>query len=139
MRFSVPQFIEIEDKIIGPLTFKQFVYVSGGGGLCFIIYNFIPSFIIAMFFIVPIALFSLALAFYKVNGKAFIIIVEAALRYVFKEKLYLWKKEDRATRENIAVIKVKDASYVPKLSESKLKDLSWSLDVLDVTRGPREE
>jgi hypothetical protein len=44
MRFEVPQFIEIEAKIVGPLTWKQFVYVAGGVGLLVILYlttNFI--------------------------------------------------------------------------------------------------
>ena len=30
MQYQVPQFIEVEDKIFGPLTFKQLVYVVGG-------------------------------------------------------------------------------------------------------------
>ena len=42
MRFQVPQFIDIEDKIFGPLTFKQFVYLAGGGGLAFLIYKSVP-------------------------------------------------------------------------------------------------
>ena len=42
MRFQVPQFIEVEDKIFGPLTLKQFIYVFGGGGLCFVFYTFLP-------------------------------------------------------------------------------------------------
>ncbi|TSC61742.1 MAG: SsrA-binding protein, partial [Parcubacteria group bacterium Athens0416_74] len=32
MQFQVPQFIEVEDKIVGPLTFKQFVFIAGGLG-----------------------------------------------------------------------------------------------------------
>ena len=41
MRFQVPQFIEIESKIFGPLTFKQFIYLAGGGGRNFPnLYNF---------------------------------------------------------------------------------------------------
>ena len=27
MQYQVPQFIEVEDKIFGPLTFKQFLYI----------------------------------------------------------------------------------------------------------------
>jgi hypothetical protein len=29
MQFRVPQFIDIEDKLFGPLTFKQFIYLAG--------------------------------------------------------------------------------------------------------------
>ena len=31
MQFQVPQFIETEDKIVGPFTLRQFIYVAGAG------------------------------------------------------------------------------------------------------------
>ena len=40
MQFQVPQFIEIEDKIFGPLTAKQFFYILGGGAIIFLLYVF---------------------------------------------------------------------------------------------------
>ena len=42
MQFQVPQFIEVEDKIFGPLTFKQFVYVAGGAGLAYLVWRVSP-------------------------------------------------------------------------------------------------
>jgi hypothetical protein len=52
-QFHVPQFIEVEDKIFGPLTLKQFLYVIGGAGIVFIMYaflrNFLPFFLILLF------------------------------------------------------------------------------------------
>jgi hypothetical protein len=44
MRFQVPQFTDVEDKIVGPLTLKQFVYLAGAGGGCIILYSFLPAF-----------------------------------------------------------------------------------------------
>jgi hypothetical protein len=41
MRYQVPQFIDVEDKVIGPLTIKQFIYLAGGAGMCFVIFHFI--------------------------------------------------------------------------------------------------
>ncbi len=70
MRFQVPQFIEIEDKIFGPLTFKQFIYLLGGGGAVFILYVFLPIYLM-VFLAIPVALFALALAFYQVLCPAF--------------------------------------------------------------------
>jgi hypothetical protein len=127
MRFQVPQFIEVEDKIFGPLTIKQFLYLAGGGGAIFIIYRFVPFFI-ALLLIVPVASLALALAFYKVNNKPFIFVLEAAFHYLLAQKLYIWKKIPKQ-----AVHKEQDMShdslFVPKLSDSKLKDMTWSLDV----------
>jgi len=130
MKFQVPQFIEIEDKIFGPLTLKQFIYLAGGGGISFVIYSIIPYLVVALFFIIPVMLFSVALAFYKINGKPFIFILESAVKYTWSTKLYLWQKKEKiitkkenAPNENPSLLKV------PRLSESKLKDLTWSLDI----------
>ena len=71
MRFQVPQFIEIESKIFGPLTFKQFIYLAGGAGIIFLIYITLPFFI-AVMLIVPVGAFAIALSFYKVNNRPFI-------------------------------------------------------------------
>ncbi len=131
MRFQVPQFIEVEDKIIGQLTIKQFLYIAGSLGLSFLIYRLIGSFILASIFIIPLIGFGLALAFYKVNNKPFIFVVESAFKYFFAEKLYLWHKKDRpiAQKEEDAVVTDMIRLAVPKLSDSKLKDLTWSLDI----------
>lgn len=129
MRFQVPQFIEVEDKIFGPLTFKQFIYIAGGAGMCAILFILLPKFL-AIIISLPIALFAAALAFYKVNDKPFIAVVEAFVKYTLTNKLYIWKKTDnpRPTTDNAGVKPIQQV-YVPKLSESKLKELTWSLDI----------
>ncbi len=132
MRFQVPQFIEVEDKIFGPLTIKQFIYLVGGAGLSFIAYTLIGNIFISVIFILPIMGLSLALAFYKVNNKPLINVIEAAFNYFVSNKLYIWKKIDKPienkARENPAG-DLTSNFYIPKLSDSKLKDLTWSLDI----------
>ena len=130
MRYQVPQFIEVEDKIIGPLTIKQFIYLVGGFGMAFIIYTYLPIYIAVIPMALVVAL-GLALAFYKINNKPFIDFLEAAFLYYTKQNLYIWKKEEKVAKkqagaeENPKVAEV----YVPRLSNSKLKELSWSLDI----------
>lgn len=134
MRFQVPQFIEVEDKIFGPLTLKQFIYLAGGAGLSFIIYRVAGSIFISALPIIAILSFSAALAFYKINNKPFIFVVEAAFKYYFGSKLYIWKKKDN---EKVAgkvpagddEVRKYASLMVPKISDSKLKDLTWSLDI----------
>lgn len=129
MRFQVPQFIEVEDKIFGPLTIKQFIYLVGGAGLSFIAYTLVGNFFISLVFIVPIAVFTAALAFYKVNNKPFINVVEAAFTYFIGSKLYIWKKVNKPIEQRAEAAASAPDFYVPKLSDSKLKDLTWSLDI----------
>ncbi len=130
MQFQVPQFIEVEDKIFGPLTFKQFIYMGGGLGTAYILWRLLPSYLAA-----PLALgtigFAAALAFFQVNGRPFISGVESAFYYYLRGKLYLWNNARKSTNATImkTVSPQASAAYVPKLSESRLHDLAWSLDI----------
>lgn len=128
MRYQVPQFIEIEDKIIGPLTVRQFVYLVGGAGMCFLFYNFLPIYIAILLMAGAVAL-SLALAFKKINNKPFIDFLESAFVFYTKQNLYIWKKEDKKPETKKVEPGETPQIYVPRLSDSKLKELSWSLDI----------
>jgi hypothetical protein len=127
MRFQVPQFIEVEDKIFGPLTIKQFIYIAGGIGLSVIFYLFVSPFIFALIFIIPVMSFALMLAFYKVNNKPFVVVLEAAFKYLMNPKLYLWRHQNKVIEPALGDSETA-AAFIPKMSESKLKDLTWSLD-----------
>ena len=129
MRYQVPQFIEVEDKIFGPLTFRQFIYLAGGAGLAYLFFRFLPLYI-AVFPILASLALAIALAFYKVNNRPFILMLESAFNYMMSHKLYIWKKEDKKIEEKGAAA-ANSPIYVPKLSDSKLKDLTWSLDIND--------
>jgi len=133
MRFQVPQFIEVEDKIFGPLTLKQFIFMAGGAGLSFVVYAFLNNVLLASVPIIIIMAISSALAFYRVNNRPFINVVESAFKYWVGTKLYIWKKEEKP-RPKDTTTAIRDAKnyagiMVPKISDSKLKDLSWSLDI----------
>lgn len=129
MKFQVPQFIEIEDKIIGPLTLKQGMYLGGGIFGSYLCIRFLGLYL-GFLFALPIMVLALALAFYKINNKPFILILEAAFKFYVGDKLYIWKKEEKTITKAIKANKERASPiYVPKLSESKLKDLAWSLDI----------
>lgn len=130
MRFQVPQFIEVEDKIFGPFTLRQFIYLAGGAGLCFIWYRFVPTIFVSALLIIPTAGFALALAFYQVNGRPFLETVEAFFNYAIGSRLYIWKKNENLPLKNPNTQNQDDASaYIPRLTNSKLKELTWHLDV----------
>lgn len=133
MQFQVPQFIEVEDKIFGPLTFKQFVYVGGGLGLSYILFRVLPI-LLALPLIAGILGLAIALAFLKYNGRPFILAVESGFFFMLHPKLYLWNNERKPisnkAKEKAAALALKAPEiYVPKLSESRLHELAWSLDI----------
>ena len=142
MEYQVPQFIEVEDKIIGPLTLKQFIYLAGAAGLVVVFFAYLP-FIVAVLLSLPAAGLGAALAFYKVNGKTFIEILEAGFNYYTGKKLLLWKyteptaKEtsDAASAAAAAEAAARPVRGAPRLTRGKLSELAWSLDVKSSSGG----
>lgn len=131
MQFQVPQFIEVEDKIFGPLTFRQFIYIGGGLGLSYILFRILP-FLIAFPFIAGVLGLAIALSFARPNGRPFIIAMENAFFFILHPRLYLWNNERKAhTKQSDAhIATARDGEvYIPKLSESRLHELAWSLDI----------
>ena len=136
MDYQVPQFIEVEDKLVGPLTLKQFLYVAGSAGLCIIFFSYL-SFFFAFILSIPVAGLGLALAFYKVNSKPLIDVLEAGFNYYTSKRLMLWKytaptKEENSASAVAAAAKESAARPVrgaPRLTRGKLSELAWSLDV----------
>ena len=101
MQFKVPQFIDIEDKIFGPLTWKQFAYTLGGAGIVYLIFKVIPSTIVAGIVSIPIGGFFLALAFVKYNNKNFIDILQDGLSFILGNRVYTWQKSDEQSRDEL--------------------------------------
>jgi len=115
------------------MTLKQFIFMAGGGGLSFLIYVFVNNLIFSIIPIAVVMCISGALAFYKVNNRPFINVVESAFKFYLGNKLYIWKKEPRQQAHDTATA-IDDAKkytsiLVPKVADSKLKDLAWSLDI----------
>ncbi len=142
-RFEVPQFIDVQDKIFGPFTMSQFLFILGGGGLGYIAYRSIPTIIKY-----PIALicigFGVALAFYKVNGRPFINILQSFFNYTLRPKLYLWRQRIATTAKvppkEISLKKAKKDVIVTAptiVSPKHLRDLAWNLDILEQKRNQK--
>lgn len=128
MKYQVPQFLEVEDKIFGPFTLKQFLYAGAGIALGFVLWSTFPRFL-AILVGVPIVALFFGLAFWKINDRPLVVAIENMFKYLFAPKLYLWKKREKQPEKQAAEIINYAKLNVPKLSNSKLKDLSWGLDI----------
>ncbi len=136
MEYQVPQFIEVESKIVGPLTLRQFIYITGGAGLCLVLFKFLPFFLAALLSL-PVAGLAGALSFYKINNKPFISIVEAAAKFYTSSRLFLWRKEQHnVSTKNTLPVPVAPHEQSPHLTRGKLHELAWSLDIKN-TNGKR--
>ena len=90
-QFEVPQFIETESKIVGPLTIKQFGFIAAPALVCFFLY-----FTLALWAWIPVAAILMgagaAFAFIKMNGRPLYMITLYAVEFFWAPKLFLWKR-----------------------------------------------
>jgi len=113
MRYQVPQFIDIEDKVVGPFTLKQFLmYV-------FTVLMLVPVFLLSdlsLFITIALPAVGVAVVFahVKINGKSFATILVSGFRFYTRSQLYLWQRSG-----NNSPIKIRDERW-EELSESRL-------------------
>lgn len=123
MQFEVPQFIEIEDKIFGPFTWRQFLYLGGGAGMAVVLFLTTPLFVFILVGL-PLGLFAAALAFYPINNRPFSYFIEAMYNYFRRHRLYLWKQEKNIVyKQSFAPSVTMDAPIVPRSGAPK-KDIT---------------
>lgn len=141
MRFQVPQFIEVEDRIFGPLTITQFIYLAGGFGFLLAMWLMLPLWA-ALLLGGPVAGLGAALAFIKINTRPLVTVLEHAFEFYTKEKLYIWDKRRKSPEElaKEAETRTEDpAQFVATATSNKIKDLSWSLDIKESLYTKREQ
>lgn len=137
MQYAVPQFIEVEDKVIGPLTVRQFLYIVVGGILLLITWSLadLGLFILVAFIITIIVV---AFAFVKINGRPFHVFLVSFIHFYTNPRLRVWfrepalekiktsSKEKKVTRQ-----KEMEALVLPqgrRLVKSKLQEVTNTLD-----------
>ncbi len=91
MMTSVPQFIDVEDKVAGPFTWKQLGWMLAMGAVLFLLYTVIDP---SLFYIVavPVALLFIALAFYRPNGMTLASFIFYSVGFLFRPKVMVWER-----------------------------------------------
>jgi hypothetical protein len=95
MRYETPQFIEVEAKIVGFLTLKQFIWIALAFGInvfLFLVFRPFVMFILGL----PITILAIALGFIKIDGLSLGRYLLKAMGFAFKPKLYVWKKKEES-------------------------------------------
>lgn len=95
-KFQVPQFIETETTLVGPLTLKQFLFVGGGVALIAMEYIFLSGVFFAIFALLTAGFFG-ALAFAKVDGQPMLNYLAYGLGYALGAKKYIYKTDQAET------------------------------------------
>ncbi|MDP3015148.1 MAG: PrgI family protein [bacterium] len=116
MQFQTPQFIDVENKIVGPLSLRQFFYLAAAGAFSFIFYFVLQTWLWFMLTAILGAI-AVSLAFIKYNGQPLPRIIFAAFVFFWKPKLYLWQRvaEEKTVSIEIRRKNLQDFFNVKKL------------------------
>jgi hypothetical protein len=122
--FAVPQFIDVENKIIGPITTRQFLIMMVAGMLDFIFYKifYFNTFIILA--VIVTGIFGI-FAFLKINGMPFHIFFVNLVTTLRKPRLRLWWKEEIKSLPLAEKVEIKKEFVAkPAIPASRLASLS---------------
>ena len=140
-QFTVPQFIDVEDKIIGPITARQFIIFLVAAIIMAISYRL---FDFTLFATVSVIVFLLAvlLGFVKINGRPFHFFLLNLIQTWRRPNIRVWN--NRLARvideEKIPTLKF-DSTRSSKeyYKKSRLAELSLVVDTEGEYRGADED
>lgn len=143
-QFTVPQFIDVEDKIIGPITVRQFVIILAAFLLAVAAYRILTF---TAFLIAAILIFAIAgtFSFYRVNGMPFHFFILNFFQTIKRPSLRVWNHTiGRIETEFISDNEVKEVGLKqPKkerrLGSSRLAELSLIVDTSGKFKGEENE
>jgi hypothetical protein len=117
MIFRVPQFIEYETKLLGPLTYRQTIFFGIPAGITLLLYLAIGKTNFSLFLFLAIILLGsgAALAFLRIEGRPLPVVILNFFKHSVKTQVYVWKKGERA------VVTFEMKEYKPKKEEPVLQ------------------
>jgi hypothetical protein len=131
--FNIPQFIDTEDKIAGPLTAKQLGWIIAACAADFVVYLFFGK-TAAFIGAVPIIMIFGAFAFYKPNGQPLTTVAGSLVYFFLHPKFYAWKRlPDEMLSKKKASEKSEDKPEPKVVTMEKIEEISTLLN------SPRRE
>jgi hypothetical protein len=131
LRFKVPQNIDIQDRILGPLTMVQFIYAVVGGGLCYAVYMAVPA-PFSYLLIVPIVFVVVALIFLKINERPFLDFLVSIIEFSSTPKQRIWQHSGNMPDLKLEIYEVKkdNGPHVQnkRISKQEMSDFAKKLD-----------
>ena len=126
MQYQVPQFIETEDKIVGPFSLRQFIYLAVGGAISFTLFFTVKTWLwFAMSAIVVAA--SLAFAFLKINGRPFANFILSAISFYWKPQTYVWQSEDpQLKKQDARKNAVQEGGFIESIVSGMVLKNTWA-------------
>lgn len=128
MLFSVPQYIDIEDKVAGPLTARQLLWMIGMGAVLLVLWNIFDP---AAFFVsaVPTVLIFVAFAFVRPYGQPMIMFFKNAILFIVRPKVYVWNRVPEPLKKERSGEMAAPTKATPKvLTPEEIRRLAQTVD-----------
>lgn len=127
-QFTVPQFIDAEDKIFGPVTARQFIILMIVFLLDFILFRLL-SFTQFLIFGIPLIMLGGVVAFVRINGAPFHYFILNIIQTLKKPRLRVWSRgySDSELRELIKVTPPPPSTHITRKAfagGSRLQELT---------------
>lgn len=140
-QFTVPQFIDVEDKIIGPITSRQFLILIAGMLLIALFWKIFDFSAFAFFALLDVAVFG-TFAFVRINSMPFHFFLLNFLQTLKRPSLRIWNKsfgKDLINDDPEIVIEKEEIYYKSAFTSSRLNELSLIVDTQGAYRGEKKE
>jgi hypothetical protein len=142
-QFTVPQFIDVEDKVIGPITVRQFIIMLAGFLVIAIFYKLLDF---SAFVVAGLTVFGVSstFAFVRINGMPFHFFILNFVQTSFRPFIRVWSnayhenlvyKEEEDEKGETEIISVKPK----RITTSRLAELALIVDTQGVYKGEEEE
>ena len=132
-QYKVPQDVEADDKLLGPFTFRQFVYLLIAGGLIALAVGLFQLFPLLAIIPVPFILLLGALALPLKKDQPMETYLVALVSYYLKPRIRRWMPGQRDTVITISAPKIeeKDDRKRDITGEEATHRLSFLADIVD--------
>jgi len=141
LQYNVPQFIDKQDRVIGPLTIKQFMFLVIGSVLAGLMWPLTPNLVVFLIVAAPIIVIAILFAFVKIRGQTFTTFVINVVIFFLQPQLFLWSRDPDSHSEIIVRKSIKKtskkeatASQDKQFSQQRVEEIAWVLD----TYGQKE-
>lgn len=133
----VPQFLDVEDKILGPITVRQFLELLVGGLIIVIFYKI---FDFTLFILSGLAVLSITVvvAFARINGQPFHLFLLNFIQTLRNPKLKVWRKSlvvPKELADKSPAVKVAQIAPRQPISASKISEIALIIDTGGVYQG----
>lgn len=128
-QFNLPQFIDTEDKVVGPFTAKQIGWMIAAAAVLFVIYSLAGK-VAFWFLLLPMLAIFGGLAFYKPYGQPLTFLLSSLFHFFLNPKMYVWKRMPgvRKMAKKVSHIKTEVHREKKNITAEKIEEITNLVD-----------